>query len=64
MTHSTKEHFLYICIFYIQSSRKVHTPKDYEGHDDQERSIIFSSERHRELKSGVPANVLGRSSNR
>jgi hypothetical protein len=49
---------------YIQSFRKLYTPKGYEEIVDQEAVVIFSAEKHSELKSGLSANLGRRSSNR
>jgi hypothetical protein len=64
MTHSSEEHFSYICIFYIQSCRKVHTADNYEGGDDEEHITSFSTEKHFEVKSALLEHLSGRSSSR
>ena len=62
--HSSKEHFSYICVFYIQSSRKIHTADNDEASDDEGCISLFSTEKHFEVKSGLPEHLRGRSSSR
>jgi hypothetical protein len=64
MTCSSKEHFSYICILYIQSSRKIHTADNYEGSVEEEHINLFSTEKHFEVKSGSLEHLRGRSSSR
>ena len=62
--HSSKEHFSYICVFYIQSSRKIHTAGNYEARDDEECITMFSTDKHFEVKSGSIERLHGRSKSR
>jgi hypothetical protein len=62
--HSNEEHFSYICIFYIQSSRKTHNADNYEAGDEEEHITVFSTEKHFEVKSGSLEHLCGRSSGR
>jgi hypothetical protein len=62
--HSSKEHFSYICVFYIQSSRKIHTADNHEAGDDDECISVFSTEKHFEVKSGLLEHLHLQSSSR
>ena len=62
--HISKEHFSYICVFYIQSSRKIHTADNFEASDDEECISVFSTEKHFEVKSGSLEHLRGRSTSR
>jgi hypothetical protein len=51
-------------MFYIQSSRNVHTADNYEADDDEEHITLFSTEKQFEVKSGSLEHLSGRSSSR
>jgi hypothetical protein len=51
-------------MFYIQSSRNVHTADNYEAGDDEEHITLFSTEKHFEVKSGSLEQLHGSSSSR
>jgi len=61
--HCSKEHFSYICVFYIQPSRKIHTADNYEASGDA-CITVFSTEKHFEVKSGSLEHLHRRSSSR
>jgi hypothetical protein len=54
--HTTVRKFFYISMFYVQFSRKLYTPKDYEENVHQEGTVI-SEEKDSELKCGLSANL-------